>query len=90
MTVSLPELPDLRLSSLIATQEKFADETGYTLDQVKWLVRSGALPSIKIGKRRMINKALLLKILLSPPGEQLGPQGRSTGASPAPQQATAA
>ncbi|MEA1080762.1 helix-turn-helix domain-containing protein [Marinobacter qingdaonensis] len=41
------------------TQERFAQLTGLTEGQVRGMIEKGHLPSLKIGKPRMVNIAAL-------------------------------
>lgn len=43
----------------LSTAEKFANDCGLPVDVVRGWVEKGLIPSVKIGKRRMINLVLL-------------------------------
>ncbi|WP_236012291.1 MerR family transcriptional regulator [Marinobacter mangrovi] len=43
------------------TQERFAELTGLTEGQVRGMIEKGHLPSLKVGKPRLVNIALLSK-----------------------------
>lgn len=64
------ELEELELSKLIGplqdleTVESWADRNGLTLSMARAWVYRGVLPTVKLGKRRMINSALLRSWLL--------------------------
>jgi len=47
----------------LMTQEKFADFIGLSGDTVEHQVKRGYYPTIKIGKRRLINMVALVEIL---------------------------
>jgi hypothetical protein len=48
----------------VMTQEKFADKTGLRPDQVRGQVARGHLPSVKVGKLRMVNLVQLARTCL--------------------------
>ncbi|WP_313102268.1 DNA-binding protein [Stutzerimonas nitrititolerans] len=64
------ELEELESSKLLGPQqdvetvESWAERNGLTLDMVRAWVYRGVLPTVKLGKRRMINSALLRSWLL--------------------------
>ncbi|WP_370981011.1 hypothetical protein [Agaribacterium sp. ZY112] len=43
------------------TKEMFSDITGLRVDVVRGMMYSGQLPTLKVGKRRLINYALFNK-----------------------------
>jgi hypothetical protein len=43
----------------IVTKERFSEASGLRVDQVRGMIANGYLPTLKIGKHRMINMALL-------------------------------
>lgn len=43
----------------IVTKEMFSAATGLRVDQVRGMMSNGYLPTLKVGKHRMINIALL-------------------------------
>jgi len=47
------------LATPVMTQERFAQLTGLTEGQVRGMIEKGHLPSLKIGKPRMVNIAAL-------------------------------
>lgn len=47
------------LATPVMTQERFAQLTGLTEGQVRGMIEKGHLPSIKIGKPRLVNVALI-------------------------------
>ena len=49
------------LATPVMTQERFAELTGLTEGQVRGMIEKGHLPSLKIGKPRLVNMALLSK-----------------------------
>ena len=57
--------PNNQLNSPIVTIEKFSDISGLTVGSIRALIGRGILPTIKVGKRRMINVALIEKEALS-------------------------
>ncbi|WP_312921063.1 DNA-binding protein [Stutzerimonas nitrititolerans] len=64
------ELEELEPSKLIAPQqdvetvESWAERNGLTSSMARAWVYRGVLPTVKLGKRRMINSALLRSWLL--------------------------
>ncbi|NHW02556.1 DNA-binding protein [Stutzerimonas degradans] len=64
------ELEELESSKLLGPQqdvetvESWAERNGLTLDMARAWVYRGVLPTVKLGKRRMINSALLRSWLL--------------------------
>lgn len=48
----------------VETIEAFAERNGVTYDTVRIWAAKGVLPSVKLGKRRMVNSALLRNWLL--------------------------
>lgn len=52
------------LKTPICTQEQYAIEAGHTLDTVRNQVNRGYLPTIKIGRYRMINLMQLGRMCL--------------------------
>ncbi|RDL42755.1 DNA-binding protein [Marinomonas piezotolerans] len=57
--------PNNQLHSPIVTIEKFSDVSGLTIDTIRALISRGKLPTMKIGRRRMVNVALIEKEALS-------------------------
>lgn len=53
-----PQAPQVPANVPVMTQERFAELTGLTVDTVYGHVRRGYLPSLKMGKYRLINIAL--------------------------------
>lgn len=51
-------------STPVMTQERFANETGLRPEQVRGQVARGHLPTIKVGKLRMINLIQLARMCL--------------------------
>lgn len=47
------------LATPVMTQERFAQLTGLTEGQVRGMIEKGHLPSLKIGKPRLVNIAAL-------------------------------
>lgn len=47
------------LATPVMTQERFAQLTGLTEGQVRGMIEKGHLPSVKIGKPRLVNIALI-------------------------------
>ena len=45
----------------IVTKEWFSSVSGLRIDQVRGMMANGYLPTLKIGKHRMINMALLTR-----------------------------
>lgn len=43
----------------IITKERFSAVSGLRVDQVRGMMANGYLPTLKVGKHRMINMALL-------------------------------
>ncbi|MEY8197990.1 MAG: hypothetical protein RPS47_01985 [Colwellia sp.] len=43
----------------IITKERFSAVSGLRVDQVRGMMANGYLPTLKIGKHRMVNMALL-------------------------------
>lgn len=64
------ELESLDLTKLIEPQkdvefiEQWAERNGVTADTARAWVKKGFLPSIKLGKRRMVNCVMLRHYLL--------------------------
>lgn len=52
---------DLLPSSPVQTFERFALASGLSVDCVRGMAERGQLPTLKIGKRRLVNVVLLLK-----------------------------
>lgn len=52
------------LFSPMCTKERFAELTGLEVGVVRGLIEKGHLPSVKVGKYRLINMALLSDELL--------------------------
>ncbi|MDC0664366.1 hypothetical protein, partial [Marinobacter sp. SS21] len=52
------------LATPVMTQERFAQLTGLTEGQVRGMIEKGHLPSIKIGKPRLVNVALVSQTAL--------------------------
>lgn len=48
----------------VETIEAFAERNGLTYDTARAWAHKGVIPSIKLGKRRMVNSALLRNWLL--------------------------
>lgn len=53
------------LATPVMTQERFAQLTGLTEGQVRGMIDKGHLPSVKLGKPRLVNIALLSQDTLS-------------------------
>lgn len=47
------------IATPVMTQERFAQLTGLTEGQVRGMIEKGHLPSMKIGKPRLVNVAAL-------------------------------
>ncbi|GJN44767.1 helix-turn-helix domain-containing protein [Pseudomonas tohonis] len=64
------ELENLDLKTLIGPQqdvetiECWADRNGITADTARMWIKRGVLPSVKLGKRRMVNSVQLRHWLL--------------------------
>ena len=64
------ELEELEPSKLIGPQqdvetvESWADRNGLSFDTARAWVYRGVIPTVKLGKRRMVNSALLRSWLL--------------------------
>lgn len=43
----------------LVTKERFSEASGLRVDQVRGMIANGYLPTLKVGKHRMINMALL-------------------------------
>lgn len=56
--------PANTLFSPMCTKERFAELTGLEVGVVRGLIEKGHLPSVKVGKYRLINMALLSDELL--------------------------
>ena len=63
--------PFMRHFVPILSQERFAALCGFTLDKVRGMVEKGHLPTLLIGKHRVINNYLLWKMALQKPGVQV-------------------
>lgn len=63
-------LEELDLSTVITSQrdvetlEAFADRNGLTVPTVRAWAQKGVIPSLRLGKRRMVNTAMLRHWLL--------------------------
>lgn len=67
MSMEIEGHDPLKLVSLqrdLETVEAFAERNGLTYDTVRAWVAKAVLPSVKLGKRRLINTALLRQHLL--------------------------
>ncbi|MCG8517507.1 MAG: hypothetical protein MI794_05900 [Pseudomonadales bacterium] len=55
------------LAAPVVTKEKFAEQTGLTVGQVRGMIEKGHLPSLKVGnaKVRFVNVAALTQEALS-------------------------
>lgn len=58
-------MPSNQFISPIVTIEKFSDLSGLTIDTIRALISRGRLPTMKVGRRRMINVALIEKEALN-------------------------
>jgi excisionase family DNA binding protein len=57
--------PNNQPVSPIVTIDKFSDLSGLTIDTIRALISRGRLPTMKVGRRRMINVALIEKEALN-------------------------
>lgn len=67
MSMGLEELDASKLvipQRDVETIESFAERNGLTYDTARAWAMKGVLPSVKLGKRRMVNSALLRNWLL--------------------------
>lgn len=64
------DLEDLDVAKILGSQrdietlEDFAERNGFTTDTVRGWTSKGRLPSLRVGKRRVINSALFRAWLL--------------------------
>jgi excisionase family DNA binding protein len=72
------------MSTTVLTQDRFAETTGLTPDTVRGMVARGQLPTVKIGRHRLVNVAALCAELLAAehPGEAGGPHSLTVVPSP--------
>lgn len=56
--------PTYNFSSPFVTKRLFAESTGLTEETVRGMIDKGHLPSLKVGKHRLVNVALLTKAAL--------------------------
>lgn len=72
MQTPLLDAPNQNLNLVIPTpvmsHEAFAQATGVTADTVRGWMDQGHLPTIKIGRRRMVNFALYTQLCLGQEG----------------------
>ncbi|PHQ27421.1 hypothetical protein CLH62_07595 [Marinobacter guineae] len=56
--------PIILLATPVMTQDRYAQLTGLTEGQVRGQIEKGHLPSLKVGRVRMVNIALLSQAAL--------------------------
>lgn len=63
MNPELEKAPKIFVSRIgsVVTKELFAELSGLSVGAVKTMMYSGDLPTVKVGKRRLINYALFSK-----------------------------
>jgi len=52
------------VSTPLATKERFAEMTGLGEDVIRGMIERGHLPSVKVGRYRLVNVALLNQELI--------------------------
>ena len=55
---------EISLQTPFATKSKFSALTGLSEDTIRSLIQRGSLPSIKVGRHRLVNVALITQSAL--------------------------